>query len=73
MKFEIWQDGFMVQGMEQPQQPFLLAIKNADTFDDAVTAYVVNDLEEKHLYSFRNGTHYIWGCRLSDKNDFKPW
>ena len=71
MKFEIWMDGFMVQGMDTPEQPFLRAIKEADTFNEAVAKYVAEDLEDKSLYSFRNGQHYIWGCRLSDKNDFK--
>lgn len=73
MIFEIWQDGFMVQGMESPQQPFLVIEKEAETFDEAVAKYVAEDLEEKHLYSFRDGKHYIWGCRLSNQNDFKHW
>jgi len=73
MIFEIWQDGFMIQGMDQPQQPFLRATKEADTFDEAVAKYIAEDLEEKHLYSFKNGVHSIWGCRLADKNIFKPW
>lgn len=73
MKFEIWQDGFMVQGMDSPQQPFLRATKEANTFDEAVTKHIEEDLEEKHLYSFRDNKHYIWGCKLSDKNDFKSW
>lgn len=72
MIFEIWMDGFMVQGMEQPQQPGIRAIKEADTFDEAVAKYVEEDLQEKNLYSKEDGKHYIWGCRLSDKNDFKP-
>lgn len=73
MKFEIWMDGFMVQGMDQPQQPAIQATKEADTFDEAVAKYVAEDLKEKNLYSFRDDKHYIWGCRLSDKNDFKHW
>jgi len=73
MTFEIWQDGFMIQGMHSPQQPFLRATKEAETFDEAVAKHVAEDLEDKDLYSFRDGKHYIWGCRLSDKNIFKPW
>lgn len=64
-------DGFMVQGMDSPARPSIVAEKEASTFDDAVAKYVEEDLEEKNLYSVREGKHYIWGCRLSDKNDFK--
>lgn len=52
MIFEIWMDGFMVQGMEQPQQPFLRGTKEAETFDEAVTKHIEEDLQEKNLYSF---------------------
>ena len=71
MTFEIWMDGFMAQGMDSPQQPMLRSIKEADTFDEAVAKYVEEDMQEKDLYSFRNGEHYIWGCKLSNKNNFR--
>jgi len=70
-EFEIWQNGFMIQGMDSPQQPFLRARKKATTFDEAVAKYLEENPEVKSLYSTQNGKHYIWGCRLSDKNDFK--
>lgn len=60
-KFDVWQEGFMLTGMDSPATAVLIAEDiEGDDFLDACNKYFKDD----SLYSVRDGIPCIWGCRL---------
>lgn len=59
-KYEIWSEGCMVQGMDSPAKASLVAVVEAESFQEACDKH----FEGNYCYNRRNLTH--WGCRLYD-------
>lgn len=60
MKYEIWAEGFFIQGQSTPSPAFYHGKIEAESFQEACDIRFVND----GLYN--RETLSLWGCRLFD-------
>jgi len=64
--FDVWMEGFLVQGMEGPARARCIGRVEATTFQEACDL-----LCESRTFQERNGKYdkkqrTVWGCRLFD-------
>lgn len=62
-KFDIWTEGFLIQGMDEPAKASLVAKDvEADSFKEAVRKHYSKDGKINSLIDLERLTY--WGCRL---------
>jgi len=63
MIYNIWQEGFMIQGMDMPAKAEFVTTVEAASFQDACDKFYFGNL----LYDSR--TLSVWGCRLFETEE----
>lgn len=63
-KYEIWMEGFRLNGEGEEAGANLLGEAEGDTFRDAVTRWLAENPIYKIDFRIDNGSMSIWGCQL---------